>query len=102
MLTPNDLSNILRPAFANGLYQMNARAVAAMRACGVRRQEISVAVCHPSSYVLTDVTIAPQMYGEFGIIVCPHMDPTLRVVLWLRDDPRDPPRWIEVVDLSRD
>lgn len=100
MLTPNDLSNVIRPKVADGLYQMDNEVWRAMRALGVSHQTLARGICHPTSYIDGGVNRV-EVVGRSGIIVCPVVEPILRVLLWIRDDPREPPLWLQIVDVSK-
>jgi hypothetical protein len=99
VLTDNDLSRVIRPRVAEAGVHMPPMAFRQARELGLTTHDIVRAICHPSSRVLPD-QVPDFVNGRAGVVSCPQLGDGRQVLLWLRDDPADPPVWIEVTGVG--
>lgn len=95
VLSDNDLSRTTRHHVAASGAHLEYPAFRDAQALGFRVDDLIKGICHPSSHVLP-IAVPEVAHGRAGVVACPYLSPTLRMVLWLRDDPADPPLWVAI------
>jgi cell division ATPase FtsA len=72
MLTDRQLAEVIRPRFAERVFDFERLAFEQLRRLGMRKDDLARLVCLGSSYVLPGVTRSPDpRRGVFGVIICP-------------------------------
>lgn len=100
MLTESDLSRIIRPHVAHSGLHVDFPAFRDMRSIGLKTADVIAGICNPQSHVVP-IAFVDEPAGRGGFVVCPTLNPPSRVLLWVRDDPLDPPMWVELRAVAR-